>query len=179
MAIQYKCSRCQHEWIPRNEEELPKICPKCKTLKWNDRLKVVTPGLIVQEPATLKPEPPCITVRTNSLYFRMMATGIWKPEPMWEMEKQLIIDYRAGSGNSPTWQADFKEWFLEAFQLIPERMYNHIQFLGKGHQLQTAIQESIEKNFGAGLENMVDLLCSEQLELVAKRKGDIGNKPTK
>jgi DNA replicative helicase MCM subunit Mcm2 (Cdc46/Mcm family) len=35
----YQCERCEHEWIPRDaladEQELPTICPKCKTPYWN------------------------------------------------------------------------------------------------------------------------------------------------
>jgi len=31
----YKCERCGHEWVPRNKEESPIICPKCKTPYWN------------------------------------------------------------------------------------------------------------------------------------------------
>ena len=31
----YKCERCEHEWIPRNKEETPIICPKCKSPYWN------------------------------------------------------------------------------------------------------------------------------------------------
>jgi len=30
----YKCDRCVHEWVPRNEE-MPIICPKCKSPYWN------------------------------------------------------------------------------------------------------------------------------------------------
>ncbi len=31
----YKCERCEHEWIPRNKQETPVICPKCKSPYWN------------------------------------------------------------------------------------------------------------------------------------------------
>ena len=31
----YKCERCGNEWVPRNKEESPIICPKCKTPYWN------------------------------------------------------------------------------------------------------------------------------------------------
>jgi len=30
----YKCERCGHEWVPRNEDE-PRVCPKCKSPYWN------------------------------------------------------------------------------------------------------------------------------------------------
>ncbi|MCK5260548.1 MAG: hypothetical protein KAJ44_00030 [Thermoplasmatales archaeon] len=31
----YKCERCEHEWIPRNWEEKPRVCPKCKSPYWD------------------------------------------------------------------------------------------------------------------------------------------------
>lgn len=37
----YGCERCGHEWIPRepfaepSAEDLPKVCPKCKSPYWN------------------------------------------------------------------------------------------------------------------------------------------------
>ncbi|QLH07418.1 hypothetical protein [Nitrosopumilus ureiphilus] len=32
----YRCDRCSHEWYPRLQtEELPAICPKCKSAYWN------------------------------------------------------------------------------------------------------------------------------------------------
>ncbi|CAN5237191.1 hypothetical protein BH18THE2_BH18THE2_34730 [soil metagenome] len=30
----YQCERCAHKWAPR-EDELPKVCPKCKSPYWN------------------------------------------------------------------------------------------------------------------------------------------------
>jgi len=31
----YKCDRCDHEWIPRDSEQEPRVCPKCKSPYWN------------------------------------------------------------------------------------------------------------------------------------------------
>jgi DNA-directed RNA polymerase subunit RPC12/RpoP len=31
----YKCERCRHEWIPRNQEEHPRVCPACKSPYWD------------------------------------------------------------------------------------------------------------------------------------------------
>lgn len=31
----YKCERCGHEWVPRNKDEYPIVCPKCKSPYWN------------------------------------------------------------------------------------------------------------------------------------------------
>lgn len=30
----YRCERCGHEWLPRQEGE-PRVCPKCKSPYWN------------------------------------------------------------------------------------------------------------------------------------------------
>jgi DNA-directed RNA polymerase subunit RPC12/RpoP len=41
----YVCERCGHTWVPRSKiDELPTICPKCKSPYWNkmrmkDRVK--------------------------------------------------------------------------------------------------------------------------------------------
>ena len=31
----YRCERCNHEWIPRDNEREPSVCPKCKSPYWN------------------------------------------------------------------------------------------------------------------------------------------------
>ena len=31
----YRCERCEHEWIPRDIENEPRVCPKCKSPYWN------------------------------------------------------------------------------------------------------------------------------------------------
>lgn len=32
----YNCERCGHEWVPRSKiDELPTICPSCKSPYWN------------------------------------------------------------------------------------------------------------------------------------------------
>lgn len=32
----YECERCGHRWFPRSKiDELPTICPKCKSPYWN------------------------------------------------------------------------------------------------------------------------------------------------
>jgi DNA-directed RNA polymerase subunit RPC12/RpoP len=36
----YRCLRCGHEWLPRQEQE-PRCCPKCKSPYW-DRPRKVT-----------------------------------------------------------------------------------------------------------------------------------------
>jgi hypothetical protein len=32
----YRCERCGHEWLPRNKDRAPKVCPnpKCKSPYW-------------------------------------------------------------------------------------------------------------------------------------------------
>ena len=31
---EYRCERCDHEWVPRAEES-PRVCPKCKGPYWD------------------------------------------------------------------------------------------------------------------------------------------------
>ena len=31
----FSCYRCEHKWVPRNEKEYPKVCPKCKSPYWD------------------------------------------------------------------------------------------------------------------------------------------------
>jgi predicted Zn-ribbon and HTH transcriptional regulator len=35
----YKCERCGHEWLPRDDSQEPKVCPKCKSPYWNSPKK--------------------------------------------------------------------------------------------------------------------------------------------
>lgn len=35
----YRCERCGHEWIPRDDSRLPTVCPKCKSPYWNRKRK--------------------------------------------------------------------------------------------------------------------------------------------
>jgi predicted Zn-ribbon and HTH transcriptional regulator len=31
----FRCERCGHEWVPRDLEIEPRVCPKCKSPYWN------------------------------------------------------------------------------------------------------------------------------------------------
>jgi rRNA maturation endonuclease Nob1 len=31
----WRCERCDHEWVPHQEGEKPKVCPKCKSPYWD------------------------------------------------------------------------------------------------------------------------------------------------
>jgi len=31
----WKCERCKHVWMPREEGVAPKVCPKCKSPYWD------------------------------------------------------------------------------------------------------------------------------------------------
>jgi uncharacterized OB-fold protein len=31
----YRCERCGHEWVPRESDQEPKVCPKCKSPYWS------------------------------------------------------------------------------------------------------------------------------------------------
>ena len=33
-----RCERCGHEW-KRRREDMPKVCPRCKSFKWNEPRK--------------------------------------------------------------------------------------------------------------------------------------------
>ena len=32
----HKCLKCGYEWYPRNPEVIPKQCPNCKRMDWNN-----------------------------------------------------------------------------------------------------------------------------------------------
>lgn len=38
----YRCERCSHEWIPKDSEREPSVCPKCKSPYWNRPRKVTS-----------------------------------------------------------------------------------------------------------------------------------------
>ena len=38
----YRCERCSHEWIPRDAEREPSVCPKCKSPYWNRARKATS-----------------------------------------------------------------------------------------------------------------------------------------
>jgi Zn finger protein HypA/HybF involved in hydrogenase expression len=40
----YRCERCRHEWLPRDKDAEPKMCPKCKSPYWNVPRKKGRPG---------------------------------------------------------------------------------------------------------------------------------------
>jgi Zn finger protein HypA/HybF involved in hydrogenase expression len=31
----WKCERCEHVWVPRSMDVVPRVCPKCKSPYWN------------------------------------------------------------------------------------------------------------------------------------------------
>jgi len=58
----FRCERCNHEWIPRDVEQEPAVCPKCKSPYWNRPRKSGAPTLTYEEfrgkiQATLKRGP--------------------------------------------------------------------------------------------------------------------------
>lgn len=38
----YRCERCNHEWIPRDSDNEPRVCPKCKSPYWNKPRKATS-----------------------------------------------------------------------------------------------------------------------------------------
>ena len=37
----YQCDRCGHEWLPREKDQDPHVCPKCKSPYWDTPRKMV------------------------------------------------------------------------------------------------------------------------------------------
>jgi predicted Zn-ribbon and HTH transcriptional regulator len=35
MMAGFQCERCEHKWVPREEGQVPTVCPKCKSPYWN------------------------------------------------------------------------------------------------------------------------------------------------
>ncbi len=44
-----RCERCGHEWVPRQKDEEPRVCPKCKSPYWDTARK----SACAKTPATL------------------------------------------------------------------------------------------------------------------------------
>ncbi len=44
----YRCSRCGHEWVPKNGDRQPVACPKCKSPYW-DRPRRTTSMLTYED----------------------------------------------------------------------------------------------------------------------------------
>ena len=34
-TLELNCLRCNHTWAPRKPNNIPKVCPKCKSPYWN------------------------------------------------------------------------------------------------------------------------------------------------
>ena len=45
----FRCERCSHEWIPRDAEQEPAVCPKCKSPYWNRPRKSGDPMLTYED----------------------------------------------------------------------------------------------------------------------------------
>ncbi len=45
----YKCERCEHEWVPRDFEREPLVCPKCKSAYWDRPRRKLMPYEEFQE----------------------------------------------------------------------------------------------------------------------------------
>lgn len=35
LVLGNKCYRCSHEWLSSNKNQVPKVCPKCKSPYWD------------------------------------------------------------------------------------------------------------------------------------------------
>ncbi|HXI15940.1 MAG TPA: hypothetical protein VNM48_06180 [Chloroflexota bacterium] len=40
----FRCERCGHEWLPREKDVVPKVCPKCKSPYWNTPRRETKPA---------------------------------------------------------------------------------------------------------------------------------------
>lgn len=40
-SMGYKCERCGHQWIPRDETRVPTVCPTCKSPYWDTPRKQI------------------------------------------------------------------------------------------------------------------------------------------
>lgn len=54
MIAGFRCERCDHEWVPREKDEEPRVCPKCKSPYW-DRPRQT--GAVKPAKATRKSKP--------------------------------------------------------------------------------------------------------------------------
>ena len=55
----YRCLKCGHEWSDKGKlgeplKELPKKCPNCRSLKWNELSKIVSEPLTPNTKAKLR-----------------------------------------------------------------------------------------------------------------------------
>ena len=44
----HECERCEHQWVPLNKTDMPKVCPKCKSPYWNTPRRGLTRQLVVR-----------------------------------------------------------------------------------------------------------------------------------
>lgn len=40
----HKCYRCGHEWKPRDLNDVPEVCPNCKSPYWQTAKKIFNKG---------------------------------------------------------------------------------------------------------------------------------------
>lgn len=40
----YRCERCEHEWLPRDKDKEPRVCPKCKSPYWDTPRRAAKQG---------------------------------------------------------------------------------------------------------------------------------------
>ena len=53
----YRCEMCGLEWLARSTfEEMPTVCPKCKSHSWNTKRKSAVTLIKVKEPKVRAPK---------------------------------------------------------------------------------------------------------------------------
>lgn len=87
----YICERCDHEWIPRDFESEPRVCPKCKSPYWNKPRKAMTTyeDFRSQIEAVLKDGPTTWTdIRTKAKLPQLYPNNQW----VRRLEKDISLE---------------------------------------------------------------------------------------
>ena len=113
----YRCERCEHEWIPRNEET-PRICPKCKSPYWDTPRRSEHPFVRIAREAIRTPD--VHSVRIYGQYFDGKEVAhfdkFYKPEQIKDSDFELPKTLKAKMsvfGQLPVGSNPAKEMLIE------------------------------------------------------------------
>jgi len=105
----YRCERCSHEWIPRDIEQEPSVCPKCKSPYWNRPRKAAAAAMMTYEDFRAKIElelrkakaPLTWTeIRTRAQLPQKFPNNQW----VHRMEKDIRLERKKDSNGIIQWQ---------------------------------------------------------------------------
>lgn len=102
----YRCERCTHEWIPRDMEQEPAVCPKCKSPYWNRPRKSGASMLTYEEfsgkiQATLKRGPLTWTeIRTIAKLPQKFPNNKW----VHQMEQEIGLKRNKDTSGIIKWK---------------------------------------------------------------------------